>query len=252
MDNVINLHKEGHIAFVALEEKEYKNTFTMRFVYGLKEAFKQIDHDDDIKVVIVHGYDPYFCCGGTKDELISLYEGINQDGEAKIKFTDMKFHDILLQCKVPVISAMQGHALGGGLALGCYADVIVMGEQYIYNTNFMKYGFTPGMGATYIIPKKFGDLLGNEMLFSAKNYYGAELKERGAAAKIVKKEEVIRTAVEIARDIADKPILSLKELKKNLCSSIMNELPAAIERELDMHYITFRQPEVLRRIENLF
>ena len=83
-----------------------------------------------------------------------------------------------------MISAMQGHALGGGLAFGCFADIIVMGVECIYSANFMKYGFTPGMGATYIIPRKFGEVLGTEMLLTAKNYYGSELKERGASAKI--------------------------------------------------------------------
>jgi len=251
MDNeVVKLKKEGHIAFVALEEKEYRNTFTIRFIKGLKDVFARIDSDPDIRVVVVHGYGNYFCCGGTKEELIGLYEGIGKN--ERVNFTDMKFYDILLQCKVPVISAMQGHALGGGLALGCFADIIVMGEQCIYSTNFMKYGFTPGMGATYIIPKKFGTLIGSEMLMSARNYYGNELKERGANAKIVSKEDVITVAVEIARDISDKPLLSVKELKKNLSRTIMEEVPDAIEKELEMHRLTFKQPEVLRRIEDLF
>jgi polyketide biosynthesis enoyl-CoA hydratase PksI len=252
MNSVVNLRKDGCIAWVALEERESKNTFTMRLIQGLKAVFGQIDAEPGIKVVIVHGYGPYFCCGGTKEELIGLYQGLHKEGAERIQFTDLRFHDILLQCKVPVIAAMQGHALGGGLALGCFADIIVMGEQCIYSANFMKYGFTPGMGATYIIPKRFGTLLGWEMLYSARNYYGAELKERGASALIVKKQDVIKTALEFARDLADKPLLSLKELKKNLSAAIMKELPSAIEKELEMHRITFGQAEVLNRIEARF
>ena len=279
MDNVVKLYKEKNIGIVVLEEREYKNTFSNRFVKGIMQTFAAIKNDPDIKVVIVHGYDNYFCCGGTKEELIGLYEGI---GKGTAQFTDMQisfdsdqhpksdislgskepsdsdipldsnFYDLLLNCDVPVISAMQGHALGGGLAFGCFADIIVMSIECIYSANFMKYGFTPGMGATYIIPKKLGELLGTEMLLTAKNYYGEELKNRGAPAKIVRKSEVIRTAMEIANDLADKPLLSLKVLKKNLTSQIRSELPAVIEQELEMHRITFSQPEVRMRIEKLF
>jgi polyketide biosynthesis enoyl-CoA hydratase PksI len=245
MSKVVKLFKEGSIGIVALEEREYKNTFSKPFINDLKNTFEAIGRMADISVVVVHGYDNYFCCGATKEELINI---LGQE----LQFTDLDFHDLLLRCEVPVISAMQGHALGGGLVFGCYADIIVMGEECLYSTNFMKYGFTPGMGATYIIPNQFGKLLGTEMLLSAKNYYGRDLKERGAPVKVVKKAEVIKTAMGIAKELADKPLLSLKVLKKHLTRQICSELPDVIARELEMHKITFAQPEVRQRIESLF
>ncbi len=203
MSEAVKLFKEGSIGIVVLEDREYKNTFSKSLINGLMNTFEALQRMPDIKVIVVHGYDNYFCCGGTKEELIGILE-------EKLQFTELNFYDLLLRCEVPVISAMQGHALGGGLVFGCYADIIVMGEECLYSANFMKYGFTPGMGATYIIPNQFGKLLGAEMLLSAKNYYGRELKERGAPAKVVKKAEVIKTAMGIARELADKPLLSLK------------------------------------------
>ena len=172
-------------------------------------VFEKISKDKEIKVVIVHGYDNYFCCGGTKEELLNIQSG-------KVQFTDLNFYDLLLRCEVPVIAAMQGHAIGGGLAFGSYADVIILAEECIYSTNFMKYGFTPGMGANLIIPIKFGDVLGREMLLSATSYYGKDLKERGVSVKVVKKQEVVPLAKTIALEFADKPRLSLTTLKKFL------------------------------------
>lgn len=253
MDNVVKLSKEGAVAVVALEEREYGNTFTRRFIRDLKDTFSTIQQHPGIKVVMVHGCDNYFCCGGTKEELIELCEGFGQkQKEASPQFTDLNFHDLLLRCEVPVIAAMQGHALGGGLAFGCFADIIVMGEQCLYSANFMKYGFSPGMGATYILPKKLGESLAAEMLLTARNYYGRELKERGAPVKIVNKQEVIKTAMEIAKDLADKPLLSLKVLKEHLTQQTRAELPKAVAKELEMHQITFAQPGVRTRIERLF
>ncbi len=252
MDNVVKLKKDGAIALVALEEKEFGNTFTKRFIYSLKDTFEEIRRDTSIKVVVVHGYENYFCCGGTKEELIGLYEGFTNKQEGGAQFTDLNFHDLLFRCEVPVVSAMQGHALGGGLAFGCFADVIVMGEQCLYSANFMKYGFSPGMGATYIVPRKLGNLLGTEMLFTARNYYGRELKERGAPVKVVNRQGVIDAALEIAAELADKPRLSLVELKKHLTAGMVADIEHHIRRELEMHRITFAQPEVRKRIESLF
>lgn len=244
-DTVTVTYPEAGIALVAMADRSHHNTFSKALIAGLMTAFAQIRENPTLKVVIVHGYDNYFCCGGTQEELIGIYEG-------KINFSDLPIFRLLLDCELPTISAMQGHALGGGLAFGCYADLIVMAEESLYSANFMKYGFTPGMGATYILPHKFGALLGGEMLFSANSYHGGALRERGIAARVVKKKDVIPTALTLARDLANKPLLSLKLLKAHLTQRIQAELPAIIEQELAMHALSFAQPEVRERIETLF
>jgi polyketide biosynthesis enoyl-CoA hydratase PksI len=170
----------------------------------------------------------------------------------EVDFTDFPFFRLLLDCELPTIAAMQGHAIGGGLAFGLYADIIVLAEESMYSANFMRYGFTPGMGSTYILPKKFGETLGAEMLFGAGGYHGGQLKERGVSARVVKKKDVINTALATARELAGQPLVSLKLLKKHLAQPIRDELPSWIERELAMHQITFAQAEVKDRIQKFF
>jgi polyketide biosynthesis enoyl-CoA hydratase PksI len=238
----VNYHNP-FIAEVTMEEKTYRNTFSSALIHDLQNTFSTLN--PETKVVVIHGYENYFCCGGTQEELIKISEG-------KMNFADLAFYRLLLDCPIPTISAMQGHALGGGLAFGCYADIIIMAEESFYTTNFMKYGFTPGMGATYIIPLKLGLALGTEMLFSAENYQGSELKQRGVSPLIVKKQEVISTALTLAQSLAEKPLVSLQLLKKQLSTKIKEELPLVIEKELAMHEVTFKLPEVKENIAKLF
>lgn len=245
MNKVVKLSIDNDIAVVSMLEREFKNTFSEGLIAGLKEAFGNISRSPDIRAVVIHGYDNYFCAGGTKEELVSIYQG-------ELKFTDIKLYELILQCEVPVISAMQGHAIGGGLAFGCYADMFVMAEEAIYSCNFMKYGFTPGFGSTYIIRKKFGNVLGDEMLISARNYYGREIKSRGAGINVVKKSDVISTALELAAEISDKPVYSLKLLKKHLIRDTVADLNKVVDLELDMHEKTFHRVEVRDRIERMF
>jgi len=244
MDDVVKLHyPEPNIAEIILEDRQSRNTFSAALIKGLMNVFSHLH--PETKVVFIHGYENYFCCGGTQEELLKL-----STGEAT--FADLAFYRLLLDCEVPTIAAMQGHAIGGGLAFGCYADSIFMAEEALYSANFMKYGFTPGMGATYILPKKLGAVLADEMLFSAKNYHGSELKQRNAQVTILKKEMIIPAALALAKEFAEKPLISLKLLKKNQVQPIKTELSNAIEQELIMHATTFVLPEVVAKIKKLF
>ena len=147
---------------------------------------------------------------------------------------------------------MQGHSIGGGFVFGCYADFVILGKENIYTTNFMKYGFTPGMGGTYMVPLRLGQTIGNEMLFTAETYRGEDLKERGISQLVVPKAQVLQEAYKLAQSLAEKPRLSLTTLKSHLTKKIKNALPTIIEEELKMHDITFHQKEVRQRIEVFF
>lgn len=248
----VSLHRQGAIGVVVLEDRESKNTFSREFVAELKRVFEEVALCSELKVVVVHGYETYFCCGGTKQELIELVDGARSNGQRGMSLDELMFYDLFLDCEVPVIAAMQGHAIGGGLSLGCFADVIVMAEEAIYSAVFMKYGFTPGMGSTYIIPKRLGCSLGTEMLLNARNYYGLELKQRGAQVHVVKRAEVLPTALKFAGELADKSRLALKLLKAHLVRPMRDELRQMVEGERAMHEQTFSQPDVRERIQRLF
>lgn len=236
---------EPGIALVAMRDRVHKNTFSEELVAGLKQSFRTIEEQARTKVVIMTGYDSYFATGGTKEELLALHEG-------RMIFTDLDIYRLALDCKVPVIAAMQGHAIGGGLVMGLFADFVVLSRESIYSANFMKYGFTPGMGATYIVPKKLGFSLGHEMLLNAQTYRGEELGQRGAPFLVLPRKDVLDQARRTARQLAEKPRHSLITLKDHLTASVRRELPGFIEREVDMHGQTFRQEEVRQRIHALF
>jgi len=244
--SVVNLrYPESGIAMVEMIDKAARNTFSHALITGLSTVFAEIKQNTTVKVVLIHGYDNYFCCGGTQEELMNIFSG-------KLTFNDLDFYRLLLDCEVPVIAAMQGHGIGGGLVFACYADMLVLAEEAIYSTNFMKYGFTPGMGATYMVPYKFGPTIGHELLYTANTYHGGVLREKGVPIPVVKKVDVIPKALQLARQLTDKPRNSLKILKHHLMQEVRAKLPPIIEQELAMHLETFHQPEVKHRIEALF
>ncbi len=236
---------DRHIVQIKMQDRVSKNTFSEALTDGLMDAFAEVERLSDCKVVILTGYDNYFASGGTQEQLLELSDG-------RGAFTDRALYSLPLHCPVPVISAMQGHGIGGGFVLGMFADMIVLGRESIYASNFMRYGFTPGMGATFILPQKLGLGLATEMMLSANNYRGAELQERGIPFPVLAREKVMAHAIELANTLAEKPRVSLITLKDHLTAPIRAALPKTVAQEVAMHAITFAQPEVKSRIATLF
>ncbi len=245
-DQIVELKDMGAgVIQITMQDKVHKNTFSEELTYGLIQAFATIKSQNHYKVVILTGYDSYFASGGTQGSLLHLSEG-------KGKFTDLNLYSLALDSPIPVISAMQGHGIGGGFVMGLFADFVILGRESIYTTNFMKYGFTPGMGATLILPQKFGISLAEEMLLTAKTYYGEELQKRGIPFPVLPRAEIAEYALELASTLAEKPRVSLITLKDHLVAHLREELSKVIDQEVTMHEKTFRQPEVKENIETLF
>lgn len=226
---------------ITMNDRNNKNMFSKEFIDDFTECFRIIKNSDSYKVVVLTGYDKYFASGGTKQELEDVYHGV-------IDFNAMSFFKAAMDCSIPVISAMQGHAIGGGFVLGLYADIIYLAKESFYTCNFMKFGFTPGIGATYIVPYKIGQSLGSEMLYSARNYQGIDLEKRGIPFKVIFRNEVLNKSLELAAELAEQPKISLELLKRQLTREPKSIINSVIQDELMMHEISFKQPIVLERI----
>jgi len=233
------------IVQVTMQDRLHKNTFSSELVIGLMGTFQRIRSDARYRVVILTGYDTHFCSGGTQEALLGLHEG-------RGKFTDVNIYSVPLDCEIPVISAMQGHGIGGGFVFGLFADCAILSRESVYTTNFMKYGFTSGMGATYILPKKLGIGLAEEMLLSARTYRGADLEKRGIPFPVLPRADVLPYAQQLARDLAEKPRVSLVTLKSHLVAEMRAQLPAVVAQEVTMHDQTFHPAEVKDLIRNGF
>ena len=245
-DAVVELKEiTNSIILVKMQDRVSKNTFSDELSKSLINSFEQIKVQNQYKVVILTGYDSYFASGGTQEVLLTLSEG-------KARFTDTDLYSLALHCPIPVISAMQGHGIGGGFTMGMFADFVIFSRESIYATNFMKYGFTPGMGSTCILPRKLGIGLAQEMMFTARTYRGDELQKRGLAFPVLPRNEVVEYAIEMAVTLAEKPRISLVTLKDHMVDPIRKELPVIIDQEVKMHEKTFHLPEVKDRIRTAF
>ncbi|HET8773434.1 MAG TPA: SDR family NAD(P)-dependent oxidoreductase [Thermoanaerobaculia bacterium] len=234
------------IVVVRMEEREAKNMFSDALVAGVAEAFAHVAQSADYKVVILTGYDSYFASGGTKETLLAIQQGT-------VKFTDFKVFQAALDCRLPVIAAMQGHGIGAGWSMGMFADLALLSEESRYVSPYMGYGFTPGAGATYIFGEKIGQDLARESLLTAQQYTGRELAARCAALRALPRAEVETAAMTLAGQIARSPRGRLVALKEQLAARARNAVEETYRLELAMHEKTFvGRSDTLAQIESEF
>ena len=239
------LHKGG-ILEVRLEDREARNMFTDGFIAGVNEVFAHIAQDTHYKVVVLTGYDNYFASGGTREGLLSIQEG-------KSKFTDTKIYQLAMECKLPVIAAMQGHGIGAGWCLGMFSDFILFSKERKYVSPYMNYGFTPGAGATFIFPQRMGYDLARETMFTADEYSGITFDERGTHLPVLSKDEVLTTAIEMAKQLAKQSRADLMAYKDQATYHLLKIAAKTYLLELEMHEQTFvRDSQTLAQIEKNF
>ncbi|QWP75338.1 polyketide synthase dehydratase domain-containing protein [Lysobacter sp. K5869] len=224
--------RDNGVLIVRMVDREAKNMFSPALVRGLEEVFAHIEAAGGYRAVVLCGYDTYFACGGTRDSLLAIQQG-------SAKFTDTKIYQLPMSCSVPVVAAMQGHAIGGGWTLGMFADLCVFSAESRYISPYMQYGFTPGAGATLIFPATLGPDLARETLFAAVEQSGSELRARGLPHACIPREEVLPHALALADAIAMRAPADVRALKRYFAAPGLAAVEDTYARELAMHAQSF-------------
>lgn len=230
-------------ALITLNDESTGNGFSDDLVQGVEEAFTHIQHHPEYKVVVLAGSERFFSSGGTKESLLAIQAG-------ELRFTDKPVFGLPLRCELPVIAAMQGRAIGAGWALGMFCDRAIFAEQSHYSSPYMRYGFTPGAGATLIFPARMGWDLARDILFTAREYTGLDLQARGLDTPVLPATEVLPYALRLAAGWCRADRADLIDWKKAHSQSLRDRLESTYAQELAMHEQSFvGQPEVMQRIQ---
>ena len=248
MSGVIDLKVDGDgIAWVKMNDKKNKNIFSEQFIEDFLKTMNDLDNlSETPKVMVLQGLHDVFCAGADKDTLIALTEG-------RVVVKDLVLSERLVNLEFPIIAAVEGHAMGGGLAMATCCDIVVAARESRYGAVFMSMGFTPGMGTTTLLSELVGPFAASEMMYTAKRFKGSELERMGTNInRIVTKMRVIPVARDIARQIAEKNPKSIQLLKYTLSIRKKKLLMDARLQEDMMHRISFGFPETRGHIDDLY
>jgi polyketide biosynthesis enoyl-CoA hydratase PksI len=242
---LVALIVEDGVAVVRLQDEAGKNALSHQTVPELERIFAGLSGREDVKAVVLAGLPEYFCTGASRTMLNELVEG----GVAP---RDLLLPRALLGLDVPLIAAMQGHALGGGFVLGLCADIILAARESRYGCNFINYGFTPGMGATGLVEHVLGPSLAREMLLTGNTFRGTRLQGNPGLNYVLPRAEVLPKALDLAACLAEKSRRALSVLKISLSSARRQVFEAARTSEILMHELTFHRAAVAEAIQDQY
>ncbi len=238
--------QENGIVNLKMNDTENKNVFAEDFIKELIEGIDEVENKHKPKVMILSGLKDVFSAGAEKQNLLDLCDG-------KVFVKDLIISERLVNAPFPVIAAMEGHAVGGGLIMAACCDIVVAAKESRYGAVFMNLGFTPGMGSTKLLAPLVGDFIANEMMFTGKLFKGSQLEKKGTNINyIVPRDEVMTKAEEIALQISEKNIKSIYLLKYALSEKKKKLLIEARTVEDFMHRISFSFPETKKMIKELY
>lgn len=236
---------ENGIGYLRMEDREHKNIFRDEFLDQLIQSIDKLEQMNP-KVVILSGLPDVFCAGAEKQNLLDLCDG-------KIYVKDLVISEKLIYFPYPIIAAMEGHALGGGLAMGLCCDIVIAARESRYGAVFMEMGFTPGMGTTTLLQLMMGPYLANEMMFTGARIRGSKLAEKNTNINyILPRNEVMQKAKQIALQISEKNIKSIQLLKYALSAPKKKLLIDARLQEDFMHRLSFGYSETRKTIEEFY
>lgn len=245
MATVITSFAADGVATIGMADAASANALSRDMVRALEQAFGTVAQDGSTRCVLLTGLPEIFCSGASRELLEDLAGGRLNPGEILLP-------RLPLECPVPCIAAMEGHAVGGGLALGVAADIVLMAEESRYALNFMNLGLTPGMGTTRLLEHVLSPAVAHELLYSGEARRGRDFLKAGGINHIVPRAEVLPLARDLASRIADKHRDTLIALKRTLSVRRREAFESARTQEALMHSLCLAQPDTHARIREQF
>lgn len=197
------------------------NFFDHQLIKDLADCFDDLDENPDCRAILLCAAGKHFCAGanfskdGGRDSLPRSSDAPNPLYTEAVR---------LFSNKKPVIAAIQGAAVGGGLGVAVMADFRVVCENTRMTANFVKLGFTPGFGLTHTLPRLIGQQKANLLFMTGRRIDGQTAYDWGMADIFAPADALREQALNLAREIAENAPLALISLRQQMRPDIAAEV----------------------------
>ncbi len=234
----VSYDADGAVCVVTIRRPQARNAVDGDTARALYDAFKRFDADDDLSVAILTGEGGHFCAGA---DLKGVASGngnpVHRDGDVG------PMGPTRLQLSKPVIAAVEGYAVAGGLELACWADMRVAGESATFGVFCRRFGVPLIDLGTVRLPRLIGASRAMDMILTGRAVGAAEAQEMGLANRVVPDGQAVAAAIEIARQIAEFPQLCLRNDRTSALEQWSLGWDAATAREIELGLQTLRSGE---------
>lgn len=228
MTPLVLYQTDGPIATITFNRPETLNALDEPLGLELGKILSRIEADKNVRVAILTGSGRAFSSGGNLD----MIEGRTKKKPATNRSELKKFYHVFLnirKLRVPVIAAINGHAIGAGFCLALACDLRYAASTAKMGANFARLGLAPGMGGTYLITRLAGPMRAAEILLLAENLAASRAHDMGLLNGVFEPEHLMSHVHGVAKVIAENGPLAIAHIKKG----IQKALDATLEKIFD-------------------
>jgi enoyl-CoA hydratase/carnithine racemase len=229
MAEAVRYEARDGIGVITMDRPDQRNSMTPELLDAFARASVAAHADADLRALVVTGTGSCFSAGA--DFKAGLQRGDDQLAPNERSFAMYAPFLSLLDIEVPVIGALNGHAVGGGFGLALVCDLRIAAVEGKYGANFVAVGLAPGMAISYLLPRLVGSAHACELLFTGRLVGGEEAARLGIVNRAVPAAEVLGEAMATARTIADNAPLAVRATKAAIRRGLGLEVRAAARAE---------------------
>jgi enoyl-CoA hydratase/carnithine racemase len=230
MSNFLNYEQVGHIVTLTMNDPERRNPLTGNTaVPEFLAAIDRIHADHSVRAVILTGAGSSFSSGGNVRDMGRYAEMPAMELRREYRLGIQKLPLALFNLEVPVIAAVNGHAIGAGLDLACMCDIRVAAEEAKFAESFVKLGIIPGDGGAWLLPRIIGLSRATELTLTGRTIDARQAEQWNLVSRVVPREQLLPTAREIAQQIAANPPHAVRLAKRLLREALHSRLDTLLE-----------------------
>jgi enoyl-CoA hydratase/carnithine racemase len=230
----IGVSLQDHVATVEIQRPPH-NFFDRSLIAQIADAFEACDADPDCRAIVLAAQGKSFCAGANF--------GSGREGDSgSADFTEEGFRNTtgklyreavrLFRCRKPVVGAIQGPAIGGGLGLALVPDFRVVSPEARFAANFVKLGIHPGFGLSVTLPRLVGVQTANLLFYTGRRVGGEEAVALGLADQLASADDLRGAATRLAAEIAECAPLAVVSVRATVRQGLADAIAAATEHEL--------------------
>jgi enoyl-CoA hydratase/carnithine racemase len=232
----IGVETHGHVGLIEIRRPPL-NFFDISLINQIADALDAFDDDIEIRASVLAAQGKAFCAGANfSDPARQAQDAQAAKGDPADSLGPINHLYIqavrIFRARKPIVAAVQGAAIGGGLGLAVSADFRVTCPEARFSANFTKLGFHPGFGLTVTLPELIGKNNAELMFYTSRRVTGEEACKWGLANECVPQEQVRGAALKLAAEIAECSPLGLLSTRATMRAGLADRVMAATNHEL--------------------
>ena len=223
----VSVRLDEHVALVEMHRPPH-NYFDHQLIQGLAEAFESLDREPACRALVLASEGKSFCAGADFNRRAAA------DGDEAASREISRLYEQavrLFACEKPVVAAIQGAAIGGGLGLALVADFRVVSPETRVAANFVKLGIHPGFGLTYTLPRLIGVQRASLMFYTGRRLTGEEAVAWGLGDVLAAPDRLREVARTLATEIAECAPLAVRATRATMRRGLADAVKAQLDHE---------------------